>query len=699
MLWPVAAQAVCVGDCAGAGAIGIDDLVRGVAIALGTQPLANCTAFDGDGDGQVTVAELVQGVNAALGGCPPAATASATVSATASNAPATATATPTVSQTALATHSGTATATSTPTATPATADSATSTASPTATLRPNILVVDLDDTRFDGIDRMPTVLNRLAAAGVSFSNSFVPNSVCCPSRASMLSGLYSFHHGTRAVAGDIGGADTFRVSGTDQRTMATWLHQAGYTTGLFGKYLNDYSTSEEHLGAGGSFYVPPGWDRWQAFQSPEHYGGVNGQTYELVDETGAVQVFDDHTTDAQYSTDVLASRLRDFIASATQQGQPFLAVFTPYASHSDVALPEPAQRHQDLFKDLPPWRPPSWNEPDISDKPHWVSLIPPDLFGGGFTDAIRIQAYQSLVAVDEQLDATLDLLAAQGVEDRTLVLFTSDNGTMWGEHRAFVQRKENPYEEAIRVPMIVRYPRVTGDAAITRAEPVLNIDVAATVADAADVVPPVAVDGESLMPLLSGGPEGAGRGDFLLEHFRQTRGDALAYSGQPSDGDQVRVIYGPTRQRPRLSQLFEFDSGDGVQAGARAVPIGATSDLSFFNLSQAIKAALPSLQVLLFQAQDFLAIGDLSPALDGALFSVAVDLGGVMRPGGAIPDYYGVRDVTNGYTYVEYETEEVELYDLDADPWQLDNRADDPAYAGIRATLAARLRQLLGEQP
>ena len=682
----------CVGDCGGDGAVSIDDLVRGVAIAVGSQPLSGCAAFDGNGDGSVSVSELIQGVNAALGGCQPDATAtpsSPVDTPTASATPTGVVDTPTIAATATASRTATITATATAADTP--------TVSPTATLRPNILIVDLDDSRFDGIDRMPTVLNRIAGAGVSFSNSFVTNSVCCPSRASMLSGLYSRHHGTRAVAGDIGGADTFRVSGTDQQTMATWLHDAGYATGLFGKYLNDYSGSEAQLGPGGTFYIPPGWDRWHAFVSPEHYGGVNGATYKLVDETGAVQVFDDHTTDAQYSTDVLATHLRDFIAGATQSGQPFFAVYTPYSSHADVVLPAPAQRHENLFMDLAPWRPPSWNEADISDKPRWVSLVPADRFG--LTDAVRLDAYRSLMATDEQLAATMDLLAQQGVDQNTLIIFTSDNGTMWSEHGIPVQRKENPYEEAIRVPMIARYPRLAGNAAITRHEPVLNIDIAPTVAEAAGVTPPVALDGQSFLPLLAGAPASPGRPDFLLEHFRLTRGDIVTYTGQPSDGDQVRVLYGPTRRRPRLSQVFEFDSGDGVQPGAVAVPIGVTDDLTFFSFANVVATTLPAMQTVLFQTQKLVTIKDLSPALDGSLFWIEVDQGHVMAPGTAIPDYYGVRDVANGYVYVEYETEEVELYDLDADPAQLENKAGDPTYAGIRTTLAARLRTMLGEAP
>ncbi|MBX3025583.1 sulfatase [bacterium] len=710
------ARAVCVGDCAGDGAISIDDLIRGVAIALGSQPLAGCPAFDADGDGQVGIAELVQGVNAALSGCAaapsPTGTASPTVTptgplatATASEPPPSATATALASASATATADGDATVTATVAATASATAIRTATASPRATAtrdpdvtpRPNFLVINLDDARFDGVDRMSVVLDRLAAAGVTFHNSFVPNSVCTPSRASLLTGLYSIHHGTRSVAGDLGGADSFRVGGADLQTIATWLHAAGYATGLFGKYLNDYSGSEATAGPGGAYYIPPGWERWQAMQSPEHYGGVNGQSYALVDESGAVEAFDDHTSDAQYSTDVLGARLREFIAAALQRGAPFFALYTPYAPHVDAVEPQPAQRHEDRFADLPPWRPPSWNEPDIGDKPHWVAFQAPDPFGGELTDSVRRKAYRSLLAVDEQIDATLDLLADAGVEADTMVILTGDNGVMWGEHRGFLQRKENAYEEAIRVPFIVRYPRLAGEAGFARSEPVLNIDIAPTIAAAAGVVPPLALDGESLLPLIGGLPDPGQRGDFLLERFRTLRGDNFSYAGQPRDGDRIRVLYGPTRQRPRPAKVYELDGDGVVGAGATAVAIGATADETFANLVRVLRATLPQMQVAQLSMPDRVSIKYRMPGADPVLFMIDVDQGGVLRPFDQVPDYVGVRDVINGYTYVEYETGEVELYLLDADPWQLDNRADDPAYAGLRVSLANRLRQLLGE--
>jgi arylsulfatase A-like enzyme len=568
--------------------------------------------------------------------------------------------------------------------------------SPTATRRPNFIVINLDDTRADGIDRMPVVQSRLVAEGVSFSRSFVPNSVCAPSRASLLTGLYSSHHGTRAVSGTLGGADTFRVSGADRQTIAVWLHDAGYMTGLFGKYVNDYQGSEETAGPGGTFYVPPGWDRWRAMTGGESYGGVAGQTYRIVDEQRRVTKYDKHGDDLQYSTDVLVQWVREFVADAVAADRPFFVYWAPFASHGDPTYPVPARRHTDAFKSLPPWRPPNWSEADIRDKPHWVQGLTAN-FMPALTDAIRVLAYQSLLAVDEGLATLLQQLEVLGIADRTVIILTSDNGSAWGEHRVFAQFKECPYEECIRVPMVVRDPRAatapkTCDAAV------LNIDVAPTLAALAGVAIPVPVDGLRFDGWMRGGFEPARRTDVLLEHFQMDRGASLTYREQVSDGDQIRLLFGDTSPRPRATQLFEFDSDGVVTAGAVPVPIGSSKHLSFFNLGVAVTAAaVPNATLVHNQDLNELYLCDRSPNGRDMFWWVARDQAEVVREGGWVsvpPDYVGVRDVAHNYTYVEYVTGEVELYDLAKDPWELENKVSDPAYAVVRAELADRLKAL-----
>ncbi len=563
--------------------------------------------------------------------------------------------------------------------------------------RPNFLIVNLDDSRADGIDRMPTVLSRLAAEGISFTNSFVVEALCAPSRASLLTGSSARRHGVRAVAGDIGGAHVFRENGADQQTIATWLRAAAYETGLFGKYINAYSATEQTAGPNGTFYVPPGWSRWRAMMSNEHYGGILGQTYSVVDELGGVTTYDDHTTDEQYSTDLLAVEARAFVTETVSAGRNFFVYYAPYASHSDTPelVPYPAARHSGTFTTLlPPWRPPSWNEGDVSDKPLWVQSTPlVEPIPAAVNDLIRDLAYESLLSVDEQIGLFLEQFEALGVADDTVIIFTSDNGVTWGEHRFFGQGKQCPYNECLRVPLIVRYPRFATPA--VREAPVLNIDIAPTIVALSGVQSPGTVDGTSFAGWILDDPPQP-RDDFLFANWRGTYNDRLDYTGQPTDGDQIRVLYGASRPQPRPAVLFEFDDGSGLMTpGAVPVAIGANADVTFSNLGNAIAAAVPFTSKFLNAPQNRLTMVDLTPDHTGVYFLIERDQNSAIQHEYPLPDYFGVRDVTNGFTYVEHETGEVELYDQVADPYELENVAADPRYAAERSRLAQRLADLL----
>jgi arylsulfatase A-like enzyme len=212
-----------------------------------------------------------------------------------------------------------------------------------------------------------------------------------------------------------------------------------------------------------------------------------------------------------YSTDVLAGYATDFIRT-TAADQPLFMMFTPWGSHAPAI---PAPRHEGLFSNLSPWRPPSYNEADVSDKPLWVrsdpQLTPEEQ---AEIDAFRIDQYRTLRSVDDAVGAVLDALADTNRLSTTLIVYASDNGYLWGEHRQ--DGKVVPYDESIRVPMVVRY-----DAMVTSPRNdthlALNIDLAPTFADLAGVPAPGA-EGQSLLPLLAS-PEAPWRTDFLIEHL------------------------------------------------------------------------------------------------------------------------------------------------------------------------------------
>ena len=571
--------------------------------------------------------------------------------------------------------------------------------------RPSFIVINLDDVRFDGLGEMPIAQEEIVGRAAAFTNSFVPDSVCCPSRASILTGLYALRHGTRHVAGPIGGAHTFRESGADQQTIAVWLHQAGYRTGLFGKYLNAYDDSTEGgLGPGGTFYVPPGWDRWWAFESPEHYGGFLGTDYTVVREDGEKTLYTDHSTDAEYSTFVSSGLMRDFIAESVNGGAPFFAYWAPYAAHGDAPnlLPVPAAQDVDAFAGIPLWRPPSWNEMDVSDKPRAVQsarAFVDDPSGAGpflppIGDAIRQRQYETLLSVDEEIGKLLEQLTSLGIEDDTVIFLTSDNGLAWGEHVTF-GGKESPYEESARVPLYVRYPRRVAHQVIDATA--LNIDVAPTLAAYADIEPGTVTDGASIDGWLAGTPPRGWRGDFLMERWRSDRSARLTYKGQVADGDRLGLFYGEPTAVPRPYEVFEFDAGDGVSDGAVAVPIAADAAGSISNLVVAVTRAIPRLLPFHNRSTATLAFSSRDDKTVSLYFWKEVDQHGVLDTDDPLPEYFGVRDVAGGYTWIEYETGERELYDLNVDPDELQSRHADPAYASVRSTLQARLAALIAE--
>lgn len=358
---------------------------------------------------------------------------------------------------------------------------------PTARAQPNVLLINTDDQRWDTLDYMPTVKGELAGKGVTFSNSFVVNAVCCPSRASLLTGKWSHSTGVWGIKGPHGG---FHACG-DSWTLPVWLNEVGYQTMLVGKYLNGYLDPA---------YVPPGWDRWFATTTNQNaYFGWGAS------DDGTPVEFGDEPAD--YSTDVLAARAVDFIRSSTR---PFFLYFAPKAPHYDVfGSVTPAPRHVGKFAGLASWRPPNLNERWVGDKPRYVRSRPRLL-----VDRIaefRKDQLESLLAVDEAVADMLAALEETGELADTLIIFTSDNGFAWGEHRRL--NKVAPYEESIRVPLVVRWDAL-GLPARTAPHLALNVDLAETIAAASGIA--VDTEGRNLLPLILDTQTGWRR-SFLFE--------------------------------------------------------------------------------------------------------------------------------------------------------------------------------------
>jgi N-acetylglucosamine-6-sulfatase len=386
---------------------------------------------------------------------------------------------------------------------------------------PSIVLVVTDDQRWDTLGAMPRLTSLVAREGVTFENAFVPTPICCPSRASLLTGQYAHGTGVLTNSPPLGGAPAF--AGRDASTLATWLQGAGYRTALVGKYLNVYRQLCPARGT--ECYTPPGWDEWHAFIRQRYYDY-------WIAENGKPRHYG--SADGDYSTDVLRDKAVDFIRSSRG---PFFLYFAPHAPHREgVFFPLPATRHAGMFEGMSSWRPRSYDESDILHKPAWVEHLPraDSIVGSGrtfgwFTDLVREMQLESLQAVDEAIAALFAAVEAAGRLDDTIFIFLSDNGFGWGEHRVF-GGKQCPYEECIRVPFLIRYSRAFRDER-GESSMALNIDVAPTIAELAGVSPSTPVDGRSLAPLLFGQPV-SWRDEFLLEYWaEETLAAPPSYTG------------------------------------------------------------------------------------------------------------------------------------------------------------------------
>jgi arylsulfatase A-like enzyme len=315
--------------------------------------------------------------------------------------------------------------------------------------KPNLLVVITDDQRADGtLEVMPNVRRRIARQGTSFLEAHVTTPKCCPSRASFFTGRYVHNHGVFSNA---------RSGNLDHsQTVHHLLQERGYRTGIFGKFLNSWPVEID----------PPFFDEWAISN-----GGF---------EQGYWNIDSRIRTKHEYTTDLIADRAVRFVRQAERRDdeQPWLAWVTPHAPHSPSV---PASRHRDVGLRAFGTNP-AMQETDISDKPSFLDNARND---EETLLTVRDDGRRSLMAVDEMVGRLLDELKKLREVENTVVVFTSDNGFMFGEHGGVVG-KDLPYPASTRVPLAVRWPEHFRAGRSNR-KFVTNIDVATTLLRAAGV--------------------------------------------------------------------------------------------------------------------------------------------------------------------------------------------------------------------
>ncbi len=362
-------------------------------------------------------------------------------------------------------------------------------AAATSSPKPNFVFILADDMRKDDLRYMPKTKALLKDQGMTFTNAFVSNSLCCPSRATIMRGQYSHNTGVWTNHSPGGWWEAYKEH--EQDNVATRLDDAGYRTALLGKYFNGYHDTT---------YVPPGWDRW--------FGAFGFKYFDYdVNDNGRIRHFG--TDEDDYVTDVLSRETQKFIGASASK--PFFAYVAPIAPHTPYV---PAPRHRHEFDGLMALRPPSFNEQDVSDKPPWIQESPVlDDSQLSEIDEQQEGRAELLQSLDDLVEEVVGKLRAEGELKNTYVVFTSDNGYQLGEHR-IPKGKTQPYEESIRMPLLIRGPGV--EAGVRTNKLALNTDYLPTFTDLAGIQTPEYVDGRSLQPLLEGSPT-IWRSAILLE--------------------------------------------------------------------------------------------------------------------------------------------------------------------------------------
>jgi N-acetylglucosamine-6-sulfatase len=367
--------------------------------------------------------------------------------------------------------------------------------------RPNVILIDTDDQNVSDMVAMQNTLNLLGSRGTSFTNSFISFPLCCPSRATQLTGQYAHNH---LVQSDQRYGDL-----DNSNTLAVRLRRAKYRTAMVGKYLNGYGIVNRRE-------VPPGWTQWFALT-----GGTEQKRYRYnLNENGKLVYYKNGARN--YVTDVLSSKVNALLKAWANKPKPFFLYFNPTAPHGERATPiwstrdpEPAPRHLGLFGDIGVPKSPNFDEPDVSDKPKVLRDMP-RLSDAQLADLDRRYRgrLESLLSVDEEVKKIVGLIRKYGDKRKTVFIFTSDNGLELGSHR--IMFKNFLYDEGERVPLIIRGPGFP--AGVTREQPVANIDLAPTIASIARARVGRVMDGIPLQPLANNPSVDANR-DLLFEAF------------------------------------------------------------------------------------------------------------------------------------------------------------------------------------
>ena len=352
----------------------------------------------------------------------------------------------------------------------------------------NVVFILTDDMTSSELAGMPNVQSLIGAQGTTFNRFYISFPLCCPSRATMMSGQYMHNHGVQGNFPPNGSWSRFEPH--EHNDLATWLQSDGYYNVHIGKYMNGYANNATDL------YVPPGWDQW--------YGKVSEDAlyydYQIIEKTGPtatphITFYGDQPSD--YQTDVFANRAVSFVNGLTPGQQPFWLNLWFNSPHGPF---DPAPRDLFTLAGAPLSKLPAFNEKDMRDKPKWLQRQTRYPLSKAQIKTIaneRRRQQEQLISVDQAVGRLIASLQARGILNDTYIIFSSDNGFFRGEHR-IASGKYLPYDPASRVPLLIRGPGIPAGGVSD--ELVWNGDIPQTIDEIASGAQNPAADGRSLLP-------------------------------------------------------------------------------------------------------------------------------------------------------------------------------------------------------
>ena len=441
-----------------------------------------------------------------------------------------------------------------------------SSASATPGRKPNIVFILTDDLSWNLITpQIAPHITALEHQGETFSNYYVTDSLCCPSRSTIFTGLFPHDTKVQSNMPPVGGFQKFQAQHLDTRTFAVALHSTGYATSMLGKYLNGYGDPKM---TASSAPVPPGWTDWHVSNST----GYLEYNY-LLNDNGK---FDSYTSNDDYGVDVINRDTQSFITQ--HASSPFFVEAATFAPHAPYT---PAKRNANDFPGLTEPRDPSFNTQNVNP-PAWLgqrrALPPKQLANIEKNYRKRAQAVES---VDKLLADTEATLAARHLTTDTYIVFTSDNGYHLGQHR-LARGKQTAFDTDIRVPLIVSGPGVPNGRVVSQVTQ--NTDLYPTFVQLGAATSAQPVDGQSLVPLLHpSGPAPLWRTAALVEHHGGNDNPADPdYEGGGSDPTTYDAIRCRRGVAPGILRTRE--------RGVRGVRRRATRDRVLRHRSRSVRA-------------------------------------------------------------------------------------------------------------